>query len=102
MRMRCINHKEGHNFCSELRIIHDCSLKVKHCYKNSAMLFTVQKKTGVLPEYHRERSVTLTQRWVSRVMQKIHCTALIFSGESKGFIQCGNVDHGWGNERPYV
>ena len=59
-----------------LHISHS-KVKLRPNIENSEMPFTSQEKARILSEYHRTRSVTLTQRWVwGHIKSKIYSTPI--------------------------
>lgn len=64
------------------------------------MPFTTQEKARILSEYHRTRSVTLTQRSVRRAIQKSPPYRTDILRWKQKFMESGDVDHRGGNGRP--
>ncbi len=70
-------------------------------YKHK-MSFTSQEKGQILAEYYQTRSVTSTQRWVRRVIQKSTPSQPTIYSWDRPFQDRGNFQYRRGNERPRI
>lgn len=96
-----MNYKIRYKLCYELKILYLSHLKVHFWFniKSSAMPFTIQEKARILSQYHRERRMQLTQRWVISLKHKsAQYRSDIFRWEQH-FMQSGNLGQRGGNGR---
>ena len=64
------------------------------------MTYSVQEKAQILSEFHRNRSITTTQRWVRRVMRKKPPSRNDILRWDQSFLERGSLAHRGGNGRP--
>ena len=66
------------------------------------MPFSLQEKARILQEYHRNGSITTTQRWVRRVLVKTPPRREDILRWQAAFQNRGNLGHRGGNGRPRI
>ena len=66
------------------------------------MRFSFQEKARILQEYHRSQSITITQRWVRRVLGKSPPQRNDIIRWQRNFLETGSLGHRGDNGRPQI
>ena len=66
------------------------------------MAFSIQEKAQILQEFHRNRSITATRRWVRLFLSKEPPSRNDILRWERSFMERGNLAHRGGNGRPRI